>query len=195
MLIARDFEKSALQWQEQVLTLTNAPRQCIRLSQAICVGQDLSATFLIWTRVNQIAKTLSFHIHLSQIRYQIKANTPAHMTRHAWLFFSVSFLKESSFFLVRRKSFERVYLLPSFQVSVLTITHAYGDYSCSIVLQGCVSGWAKQHNCSHLGSIVLTRTSLWVSVLNYHPWWLLSSIFLQGCISQQNSTIAITLSK
>ena len=44
MLIARDFEKSTLQCQ-QVLTLANAPRQCIRLSQAICVGQDLSATF------------------------------------------------------------------------------------------------------------------------------------------------------
>ena len=32
----------------------------------------------MWPRVNQMSRTLLFHTHFSQIRYQIKANTPTH---------------------------------------------------------------------------------------------------------------------
>ena len=61
------------------------------------------------------------HIHLLQIRYQIKANIPEHMTKHAWLFFNLLFLKKSSFFPGEAKVF---------WASLLTKWVAYNDSSC-----------------------------------------------------------------
>ena len=55
-------------------------------------------------------RILLFHIHFSQIRYQIKANTPTHMAKYTELFLFLPFLNKSIFFLVRRNFFERVYL-------------------------------------------------------------------------------------
>ena len=84
------------------------PACCIRLTPATCIGQDFSATFLIWPRVNQISRTLYITLIFSQIRYQIKAKTPMHKANQTKLFLCLLFLKESQFFLVRRDFFERV---------------------------------------------------------------------------------------
>ena len=35
----------------------------------------------MWPRVNQMSRTLLFHTHFSQTRYQIKANTQTHMAK------------------------------------------------------------------------------------------------------------------
>ena len=49
----------------------------------------------MWPRVNQISRTLLFHTHFSQIRYQIKANSPTHMAKQTELFWCLTFLNKS----------------------------------------------------------------------------------------------------
>ena len=61
-------------------------------------------------KVDQMSRTLSFHTHFSQIRYQIKAQTPTHMAKHTESFLCLLFLKYTIFFQVRRNFFGRVYL-------------------------------------------------------------------------------------
>ena len=57
-----------------------------------------TATFLMWPRVNQMSRTLLFHTHFWQIRYQIKAKTTTHMAKHIQLFLCLLFLKYSILF-------------------------------------------------------------------------------------------------
>ena len=63
----------------------------------------------MWPRVNQISRTLLFHTHFSQIRYQIKAKTQTHKAKQTEWFLCLLFLKESNFVKVRRNIFGQVY--------------------------------------------------------------------------------------
>ena len=56
------------------------------------------ATFLMRLKVDQMSRTLLFHTHFSQIRYEIKAKTPTHIAKHTELFLCLLFLKYTNFF-------------------------------------------------------------------------------------------------
>ena len=57
---------------------------------------------------SKISRTLLFHTHFSQIRYQIKANTPTHMAKQTKLFL-FSIFEVGHFFTYEAKLLGQVY--------------------------------------------------------------------------------------